>query len=130
MTISILVVDDYEANTQIMSVLLEMRGYMIETAHDGHPALQRLLEKPFDLVITDDRMSLMNGFELATRMRQQDDLRDIPIILVSAYDYEADLPQRLTEAGINAFLPRPYTPDALWQCVQSVVKRPPADENR
>lgn len=120
----ILVVDDYESNTQIMSTLLEMKGYQVMVAHDGQPALKMLLESAFDLVITDDRMSLMNGFELAHQIRQHSTLQTLPVILVSAYDYDDDLPERLAAAGIDVFLPRPYTPEGLYQCVQSVVKRP------
>lgn len=122
---TILVVDDYETNTEILTAILEMGGYKVLTAHDGRPALVMLANHAVDLVITDDRMSNMNGFELANAIHTSETLQHVPVMLISAYQYSQDFPQRMEQAGISAFLPRPHTIEQLLSAVKALVNRPP-----
>jgi two-component system chemotaxis response regulator CheY len=124
MGLSILVVDDYRENTEIMGYMLKVLGYQSTSAHDGESALAALQASRFDLVITDDRMGSMSGFELAAAIRADATLHQMPILLVSAYDYDDTLPQRMAASGIDAFLPRPWTPEKLQATIESLVKRP------
>lgn len=125
MTLSILIVDDYPENTEIMGYLLQMRGYHTASAYSAEAALQMLREASYDLLITDDRMGAMSGFDLATAVRADPTLPQMPILLISGYQYEGNLEQRMRECGINAFLPRPYRPEALEKTIQALIKRPP-----
>jgi CheY-like chemotaxis protein len=123
MSLSILVVDDYRENTEIMGYMLTMLGHKSTSAHDGESALAALKTSQFDLVITDDRMGGMSGFDLAAAIRADSTLHQMPILLVSAYEYDDTLPQRMASSGINGFLPRPWTPDKLQAAIESLVKR-------
>jgi two-component system chemotaxis response regulator CheY len=125
MGLSILVVDDYVENTELMGHMLNILGHQCASAHDGEAALAILKDARFDLLITDDRMGRMSGFDLAAAVRADSSLPQIPILLVSAYDYEPDeLSRRMAASGINAFLPRPWTPEKLRAMIESLVKRP------
>lgn len=124
MPLSILVVDDYRENTEIMGYILNMLGHRSTSAHDAESALAVLKTSQFDLVITDDRMGAMSGFDLAAAIRADATLPQMPILLVSAYDYDDTLPQRMASSGIDGFLPRPWTPEKLQATIESLVKRP------
>lgn len=124
MALSILVVDDYPENTEIMGYILDMFGHRSASAHDGETALKMLREGQYDLLITDDRMGVMSGFDLAAAVRADPTLPQLPILLISGYQYEGNLEQRMRECGINAFLPRPHTPETLENTIQALVKRP------
>ncbi len=124
MGLSILVVDDYVENTEMMGHMLRILGHQCASAHDGETALAILKDARFDLLITDDRMGTMSGFDLAAAVRADSNTAQIPILLVSAYDYEPDeLSRRMAASGIDAFLPRPWTPEKLRSTIESLAKR-------
>ncbi len=123
MSLSILVVDDYRENTEIMGYILSMLGHQATSAHSAESALELLRTTRFDLVITDDRMGAMSGFDLAAAIRADATLPQMPILLVSAYEYDDTLPQRMASSGIDGFLPRPWTPEKLRVTIESLVKR-------
>ncbi|XWX04461.1 response regulator [Aggregatilineales bacterium SYSU G02658] len=124
MNLSILVVDDHPDNTEIMGYMLKMFGHRSTSVYDGESALAALKTSRFDLVITDDRMSGMSGFDLAAAIRADETIHQMPILLVSAYEYDDTLPQRMAASGIDGFLPRPWTPEKLQAAIESLVKRP------
>jgi two-component system chemotaxis response regulator CheY len=124
MGLSILVVDDYVENTEMMSHMLHILGHQCTSAHDGKSALALLRDARFDLLITDDRMGTMSGFDLAAAVRADSSLPQLPILLISAYEYEPDeLSRRMAASGIDAFLPRPWTPEKLRSTIESLAKR-------
>lgn len=83
--------------------ILLAAGYRAELAHDGVEALEALLRKKCDLVMTDVDMPRMDGFELASRIRADARLRDIPIIIVTARD-SPDERRRGIEVGADAYI--------------------------
>ncbi|AXJ01147.1 two-component system, chemotaxis family, sensor kinase CheA [Cyclonatronum proteinivorum] len=101
--IRVLAVDDSITIRNMMRTYLEMAGYEVATAFDGQNAFEKLLQHPFDIVVTDVEMPRMNGFELTSRIRKQASLRDLPVIVVTALETPEDR-NRGMQAGANAYI--------------------------
>lgn len=80
---TILIVDDEYLIADILGFALEDEGFLVEKASNGHKALDALKEKRVELVITDYMMPLLNGEELARAIREELQLADLPVILMS-----------------------------------------------
>lgn len=108
----ILVVDDIEANRDLLARRLSRDGHSVETAQDGLAALQALREQPFDLVLLDLMMPGMNGYDVLKTMKSDTALRHIPVIMISALN-ETDSVLRCIEAGAQDYLLKPFDPVLL-----------------
>jgi adenylate cyclase len=105
-TTTLLVVDDDEANRDMLSRRLQRLGYGVVPAEDGRAALARLAEQPFDLILLDIVMPELNGYEVLQRLKASDDLRHVPVLVLSASD-ELDTAVRCIELGAEDYLPKP-----------------------
>ncbi len=103
----ILVVDDNEANVDMLSRRLRREGYVVTTALGGVAALQRVAEEAFDLVLLDIMMPDLDGFQVLSSMKSKAELRDLPVIVISALD-EMESVVRAIELGAEDFLPKPF----------------------
>lgn len=101
-----LLVDDTAINRHVLSLQLDVLGYRCRTAADGSLALDQLRQGGIDVVITDCRMAPMSGYEWVRRFRASDiaGAQDLPILGLSAARDDG----RWREAGMNAFLERPF----------------------
>ncbi len=99
----ILVVDDSITVREVERKLLQSAGYHVEVAVDGMDGLNALRQGSFDLLITDVDMPRMNGIELTSTVRQDPQLRSIPIMMVSYKDREEDRMRGL-QAGADYYL--------------------------
>ena len=96
---ALLVVDDIEDNRFALTRRLARQGYLnVATAADGRQALAVLHSKSFDLVLLDIMMPNVNGYEVLAEMKGNEDLRHIPVIVISAVD-EIDSVIRCIELG-------------------------------
>jgi len=103
----ILVVDDNRMNRVKLSISLEGQGHQVELAEDGGQALALLKQQDFDAVLLDIVMPGMDGFQVLEKMKADPDLRDIPVIVISALD-EIDSAVRCIEDGAEDYLPKPF----------------------
>ncbi|MEE9570540.1 MAG: response regulator [Gammaproteobacteria bacterium] len=108
----ILVVDDIESNRDLLSRRLTRDGHHVAVAADGKEALAMLGEGEFDLVLLDLMMPRMNGYEVLKHMKADAELRNIPVIMISALD-ETDSVIRCIEAGADDYLLKPFNPVLL-----------------
>jgi len=99
----VLVVDDAVTTRTMERGLLELAGYQVKVAVDGLDAWTALKSDHFDLVVSDVDMPRMNGFELTRRIRADESLRDLPVVLVSALEAREDK-ERGIEVGANAYV--------------------------
>ena len=114
----ILVVDDTPMNVKLLRDLLEVRGYTVETAASGEEGLAKVAEWQPDLVLLDVMMPGMSGYEVLALMKQDEVLRNIPVIMISALD-EVDSVVRCIEAGANDYLHKPINPTLLKARIKS-----------
>ena len=108
----VLIVDDIEANRDVLSRQLERQGYMVATSGNGRQALERLHVETFDLVLLDIMMPEMDGYEVLQRLKADEALRHIPVIMISALS-ELDSVVRCIEMGAEDYLPKPFEPTLL-----------------
>jgi len=101
----ILIVDDVEQNRELLESIVTSLGHESEMAEDGVEALAKL-KLDIDLVLLDVHMPGMDGFEVARRIRQDPDVGDIPIVMVTALTSKEDR-LRAVEAGANDFITKP-----------------------
>jgi CheY-like chemotaxis protein len=100
----ILIVDDDEAIGEVLQLILEDEGYLVEIKTDGRAA--KLLTKPFpDLVLLDLRISGTDGRTICQHLKSQPATRSIPILLLSAHK---DTQRIAGEAGADDFLAKPF----------------------
>ncbi|MDP1526587.1 MAG: SpoIIE family protein phosphatase [Rhodocyclaceae bacterium] len=102
----ILVVDDTATNRQILAVFLKKLGHVVELAEDGAQAVALFSSKPFDLVIMDVMMPVMDGYEATRRIKAICGERWVPVIFLSALDKDENLVTGL-DAGGDDYLPKP-----------------------
>jgi class 3 adenylate cyclase len=102
---------------------LNAQGYHnIAIATNGREALSVLHSKPFDLVLLDIMMPELNGYEVLERMRSSPELRNIPVIMISAIG-ELDSVVRCIELGAEDYLPKPFEPTLLRARVYASLER-------
>ena len=120
--ITILVAEDDEDNRFIMKMLLEMRGYRVVTASNGHEAIANAESERPDLILMDLRMPLLNGLATTRQLRQHADahLRQIPVIALSAYD-PAQHRAVAIAAGCNDYVTKPIDYDRLEKLLETFL---------
>lgn len=123
--IDVLVVDDSRVQAKILKDLLQDRGYIVRTAGDGREALDRVREKKPALIISDVVMPVMNGYDLCFALKQDEELREVPVILLTSLADTSDIVLGLM-ARADYYLTKPYSPDYLLSTITGVLSAPPS----
>jgi adenylate cyclase len=118
----ILVVDDDPINRQMLTRLLEQDGYRVDTAADGEKGLEMLRTDPFDIVLLDLVMPGMDGYQVLTKMKSDDALKHIPVLMITAVDDVASA-ARCIEAGAEDYLPKPFDAVVLRARITASLSR-------
>ena len=100
---SLLVAEDSVTSRALLQNILETAGFRVSTAVDGLDALSRLRADSFDLLVSDVEMPHLDGFALTGKIRQDPQLRELPVVLVTALDSLADR-ERGVDCGANAYI--------------------------
>src|SRR5262249_42060707 len=109
----ILVVDDNDDNRYTLTLYLDLEGYTnVETAQDGEDAIARLKAERFDLVLLDVQMPKVDGYAVLGWLKDQTQLRDLPVIMISALN-EMSSVVRCIELGAVDYLLKPFNPVLL-----------------
>ena len=120
---ALLVVDDNDDNRYTLTRHLNRSGYAnLTTAADGREALVLLHQRPFDLVLLDIMMPGMNGYEVLEHLKNDPQLRHIPVIMISAVD-EIESVIRCVELGADDYLSKPFNPTLLRARVGATLER-------
>ncbi len=118
----VLVVDDSEVNRDLLARRLERESHTVSRAADGEEALRLLAEDEFDLLLLDLMMPGIGGFELLRRLKADERLRALPVIIISALG-ETDGPIRCIEMGAEDYLPKPCDPVLLRARVGACLEK-------
>lgn len=116
----ILVVDDHPHSAELLAMLLEEYGYLVDMANEGEGAMQKVKASPPDLILLDVMMPGKNGFEVTQEIRNDPTLPFIPIILVTARTAPEDQ-QRGLSAGANGYLCKPVNLVALREQIAELL---------
>ncbi|MFC3148460.1 ATP-binding protein [Piscinibacterium candidicorallinum] len=121
----VLVVDDNAVNRALAVAMLELAGSQVSQAVDGMQALDMLNAKPYDLVLMDWQMPGLDGLETTRRWRRQEALRASRRVMIAGVTANASAADEAAcrEAGMDAFLPKPFTLDGLKALVTQAAQR-------
>ncbi|MEM7293212.1 MAG: response regulator [Pseudomonadota bacterium] len=119
----ILVVDDEAQNLTIIGKQLKDHDLLIDTASDGIEAWDKLQAEPtrYHAILLDRMMPNMDGMEVLARIKQDNQLRDIPVILQTARAAKSDVAEGI-QAGAYYYLTKPFTQQAISAIVQAAVR--------
>ncbi len=120
--IKILVVDDMSTMRRIIRTILNQLGYSnIEEAENGKQALAKLKSEKFDFVITDWNMPEMDGLTLVKEIRNDPELKHLPVLMVTAEAKKENVIEAL-KAGVNNYIVKPFTPEVLKEKMEKIFK--------
>ncbi len=119
----ILVIEDSDAIRQMIETLVSARGHEVEGVPTGAKGIDAAIARPPDAILLDLMLpGSYDGFEVCRRLRSDDALRAVPIIVISALDDEA-AKQNALEAGATAYYTKPFSPTALLKELETVPLR-------
>lgn len=118
----ILIVDDEPTVRALIRDTLELETYEVREAVDGDTALAAVAEAVPDCVILDIMMPGISGLDVLTRIRDQEDTKELPVILLTAAADDATTWAGWS-AGANVFLPKPFDPSQLLDWIERVLDR-------
>ena len=115
----VLVAEDTCANQRLVSFILEKRGHTVEIAENGRQAVYWIKRRPFDVVLMDVQMPVVDGFQATAAIRELADPAKarVPIIAMTAHAFKGD-EQRCLAAGMDAYLSKPIDRAALIDTVE------------
>ena len=116
----ILIAEDSPTQAEQLKRLLERHGYHVPVAHDGETALRLLREQTPAMVITDIVMPGMDGYELCQRIKADENLKDIPVILLTGLSDPEDIIKGLA-CGADNFITKPYDEEILLSRLQHIL---------
>ena len=114
---TILIVEDNALNLKFFRDLLEAHGYMTLQTTDGYEALALVREHMPDLVVMDIQLPEISGLEVTKRIREDDSLKSIPVIAVTAHANIGDS-QMIDDGGFDAFLTKPIPGSVLLETIK------------
>ncbi|MGN0728178.1 response regulator [Treponema sp.] len=118
----ILIVDDEEPIRELIKYNTEKQNYETFTAENGQQALELCRRKKPDLLILDLMLPDMSGLDICRIIRNDADIKDIPIIMVTAKTEDSDIVTGL-ELGADDYVTKPFSPKVLLARIQSVLRR-------
>ena len=118
----VLLVEDTEDNRSMMRRLLEMSGYHVTEATNGVEAVRVAEQEMPDVILMDLSLPIVDGLAATRRIRQLQDLKDVPIIAVSAHD-TADFHAEALASGCDAYITKPIDYGEVEDLITSLISR-------
>jgi len=117
----VLVVDDDEDTRYLMRLALEARGYRVCEAEDGEQAINIACREQPNAILMDISLPVLNGLTATARIRERYELRNIPIVAVTAHN-EADLRASAEASGFTAYVTKPIDFDWLDDLIRRLLQ--------
>ena len=121
MTRRVLAVDDDPVIQRLLQVNLEMEGYEVTLAGDGDEAIAKVRELRPDLVLLDVMMPNRDGWSVCEEMKSDPELKDIPVVFLSARAQDADV-LRGRALGADNYVTKPFDPIDLLELVADLIE--------
>jgi chemosensory pili system protein ChpA (sensor histidine kinase/response regulator) len=116
-----MVVDDSVTMRKVTGRVLERHNIEVATAKDGIDALERMVDVVPDLMLLDIEMPRMDGYELATHMKADPRLKDVPIVMITSRTGDKHR-QRAMDIGVDRYLGKPYQEPELMRNVYELLR--------
>ncbi|WP_029934209.1 response regulator [Thiomicrospira pelophila] len=115
----ILYVDDAHSLRQLIDMVLS-KHYQISLAENGAVGLDMAQKSNFDLVISDINMPVMNGFEMLSSLRQLEEYKFTPILMLTT-EASAEMKERGKQSGATGWIIKPFDPDKILKVIERVL---------
>jgi len=125
LTARVLIADDDAVILRLLEVNFSLEGYEVVTASRGEEAIERASEGRFDLIVLDVMMPGMDGWEVASRLKEEEVTASIPVVFLSARTQEQDK-ERGMRLGVAAYVTKPFDPEELLGLAQRLIGDPPS----
>lgn len=119
---TVLVVEDNELNMKLFNDLLEAHGYGVVQTRDGLSALELARKHQPDLILMDIQLPEVSGIEVTKWLKEDDQLRRIPVIAVTAFAMKGD-EQKIREGGCEAYISKPISVMNFLQTIDGFLKK-------
>jgi two-component system, chemotaxis family, response regulator PixH len=116
----VLVVEDTQAQMDLITLYLKDNGYSVMTAKNAKEGLDALGRERPDVIVTDVVMEGMNGFELCRAIKKNPDTQEIPVIACTSRNSDLDRMWGMKQ-GVDAYVSKPFTSEELVRAVKSVT---------
>ncbi len=116
----ILIAEDEPDIRELVAFTLRFAGYEVVTAANGEEAVQQAVKEMPDLALMDVRMPRMTGYDACRAMKANPELKDIPVVFLSAKGQEGEIATGI-EAGAEEYLLKPFAPDQLTERVRAIL---------
>ncbi len=127
MTDKILIIEDEKPISELIGFHLEKQNYQIKFSYDGESAIQEIEHWLPDLILLDWMLPNISGIEVLKRIKRKDNLKKIPIIMLTAKGQEDDK-IRGFELGVEDYVTKPFLPSEILARIKSLLKRTKARE--
>lgn len=118
----ILIVDDEPNVVELVDYNLKLHGFTTVVAYDGRVASQKIKDQTFDLIILDQMVPLISGIELLKSIRENKETQNIPVLMLTAKNDEADVVQALN-FGADDYITKPFRVHEMIARVKSILRR-------
>ena len=118
----ILIAEDERDIRDLVAFTLRFAGHEVFAASNGEEAVEMAPQVNPDLILMDVRMPRMTGYEACRTMKENPDLRDGPVVFISAKGQESEIQQGL-DAGAEEYLLKPFAPDQLTVRIKSILAK-------
>jgi len=118
----ILIAEDERDIRDLVAFTLRFAGHEVSAAANGEEAVELATKVNPDLILMDVRMPRMTGYEACKVMKANPDLKDIPVVFLTARGQETEIQQGL-EAGAEEYLLKPFAPDQLTNRVKAILAK-------
>jgi len=116
----ILVVEDNEQNLYLTTFLLEKHGYDVVQARNGQQGLEFAASEHPDLILLDIQLPVMDGYEVARRLKQTGETKSIPIVAVTSYAMAGDR-ETILATGCEGYIEKPIDPDIFFEQIKEFL---------
>ena len=120
MKIKILIVEDNEQNLYLETFLLEKQGYEVFQARNGEKGLEMAVSEHPDLILLDIQLPVMDGYEVARRLKGDSKTKSIPVVAVTSYAMAGDR-ETVLATGCEGYIEKPIDPDRFVDQVKEFL---------
>jgi two-component system chemotaxis response regulator CheY len=121
MSKQVLIVDDSESIREVLAFSLENAGYQVMVAIDGMDALKYFDGRTIDLLLTDFHMPNLNGLQLIGKVRQKEQYKFIPILVLTT-ENQIEIIREAKNSGATGWLLKPFNTEKLLQTLRKVIR--------
>ncbi len=117
---TVLVVDDEIHIVHVVAIKLRNNGYEVVSADNGAEAFELAISEKPDIIVTDYQMPVMTGLELVEKLRQHEDTKDIPVIMLTARSFAIEQ-EKQDALQISGCLSKPFSPRELLGNIEDIL---------